>query len=148
MHYKDNRKSILNRQGEAENDNGMVNGKVVEIRYKETQCHNHDTRHFEPKYEFLLLEHIEYAVAYRAIHEPENQIKTKITGKNSRLCPLGTEEGSEYPRSETNDKREGNDAYHKQPCHYPHRKSRYLPAVLPPQRRDFAIERLPHRRTC
>ena len=61
MKHQDDRENILNRKGEAVNDNGSVNGKVVEVGYKETRCYNHDTRHFEPEYEFLLLEHIEYA---------------------------------------------------------------------------------------
>lgn len=134
----------MDRKGKAVNDNGTGNGEVTEIGYEETRRHDRDTRHFEPQHESLPLEHIEYAIAYRTIDEPEYQIETEVAGENPRLCPFGTEESSEYPGSETNDKREGDDAYHKQPRHYPHRKSRYFPAVPPPQRCDFAIERFPY----
>ena len=110
MEYKDNRKNILDRKGETVNDDGAGNGKVVEVGYKEARCYNRDTRHFEPEHELLPFEHIEYAVAYRAIDEPENQIKTEIAGKNSRLRPFGAEKSSEYPGPEADDKREGDHA--------------------------------------
>lgn len=96
----------------------------------------------------MSLEHIEYAVAYRAVNKPEYQIKTEITRQSSRLRPFGTEKGLEYPRSETNDKRERNDADCKEFDHYPLGKSRYLPAAFYPQRCDLAIERFAHSRTC
>lgn len=88
------------------------------VGYKQAQYHNRDTRHFKPEHELLLFEHIEYAVAYRAIDEPEDKIQTKIAGENAGLSPFGAKEGLENPWTEAYDKSKRDNADRKQSDYY------------------------------
>lgn len=88
------------------------------VGYKQAQYHNRDTRHFKPEHELLLFEHIEYAVAYRAIDEPEDKIQTKIAGESAGLSPFGAKEGLENPGTETYYECKGDNADCKQFDHY------------------------------
>lgn len=145
MKDDNDRDDILCREGETVNEDCAVGGEIVDVGYKQAQCHNRDTRHLQPEHKLLLLEHIEYAVAYRAIDEPEDKIQTKISGKSAGLSPFGAKEGTENPRAETYYERKRDNADCKQSDHYACGEGGYPSAAFPPHRCDFAIESFPHR---
>ena len=76
MKDDNDRDDILSRKGETVNEDCAVGGGIVGVGYKQAQYHNRDTRHLKPEHKFLLFEHIEYAVANRAIDKPEYKIQT------------------------------------------------------------------------
>ena len=74
MKHKDNGEDILDCEGDTVNYDSMGHGKVAVVRYKKACCNYYDTWCLEPKQELLLLEHIEYAVAYGTVNKSEYQI--------------------------------------------------------------------------
>lgn len=145
MKDDNDRDDILSRKGETVNEDCAVGGEIVGVGYKQAQYHNRDTRHLKPEHKFLLFEHIEYAVAYRAIDEPEDKIQTKIAGENAGLSPFGAKEGLENPWTEAYDKNKRDNADRKQSDYYAYGEGGYPSAAFPPHRCDFAVESSSHR---